>query len=1058
MSEFSDFSLGKKKNNVKVNLDEIKGGIKAEALDKELYSIFNKSVNTDENEILDKEEIDNFINEIKAYAKDNNFSLGEAAKYLKEKNLKDINPEKLYSFISNLSQASENILESSVITANDGNKTFFIKYKDTSEETIYPDKTSKIEFKGLENELITKNMDASGKKISEIVLYEDKSKRTTVYEDELPKEETFEKDGTITIITYEKGSKKAKSVKTGETVQNFEYINGQEKLTYSKKYEDKKWIEETNSYNEDGKIAKSVVSSKRQNSDRTNTTTIEYKYHTNAQISEISSEELETDKDGYRKTILVKTFDETGNRLKLSESEDSKYGKYGYTHSDEINYDKNGNIVGYVPQNATLERILKDLEIEKDTELYEKFIELNKDSIKSFKNGKVKGFDVGAKIIIPGEVEEKAISYTKVNPKEEIENYNRDNLGKADTLAIPTEVKTIEKDTTWWNLARQNLIDLGNSNPTKAQIAENMNLLITLNHAEWHMNDPIKKGEQITVRVKESDNILEIHKLETYNIETLKKNYPPDKYQIKRVRVNPKQDEWGSPINPIWAYHIYDKSTNKEILSVVPKFVDDNGNFEKLVATYFSSKSEKNREIIFGNYLKTSENVYRNGTTYHNIYDNGKLERTIYTDPKTKRIVEIENPASPEKKIYIKKSEVDIEEIRQYKNNKLYRKDITGSMTSIYYNTDGSEAYNISWQKGGRHLKLNYPALKNFCKYLRTGNTAEAQKIMQTINKDNYKIFMLAYVQNYKKDFLEEIKNSKINSSAKAEFIKKFRGFTNEEFKITTPHRVVQNPTGGDKYSIDLNGDILTVKNQRTGKVSKIDFNNILPDCSEFEKARLKKFITEKMPPGVLEDLAVEVRKLKVQPEYEDNYASDDMETAGTYNGKNDYIDIGADEIYSLENKTLISVIADKNSDIADNNLIEIITHEIGHAIDYNGYIFNTNSSAGGKFYEAFKKERKEYQKAGKEVFNPDDKDFKIESDYKFNEETGELETHRNSVYATRNEREMFAECYAIIMLGDCQSKEHIQKYFPETFKAAKELLREIRQKSDNERQNRFHF
>ena len=221
MSDFSDFTIGKKKNNIRVNLDEIKGGIKIGNVDGELYSIFKNTVNSDNNEILDKEEIDNFISKIKVFAKDNNFSLSEAAKYLKEKNLKDIAPEKLFSFITNLSQASENILESSVITSKDGDKTFFIKYKDTSEETIYPDKASKFEYKGLENELVTRNLDVMGKKISEVIQYEDKSKRTITYEDELPKEEVFEKDGTVTTFTYEGGAKKTKSVKTGETVETF---------------------------------------------------------------------------------------------------------------------------------------------------------------------------------------------------------------------------------------------------------------------------------------------------------------------------------------------------------------------------------------------------------------------------------------------------------------------------------------------------------------------------------------------------------------------------------------------------------------------------------------------------------------------------------------------------------------------------------------------------------------------------------------------------------------------------------------------------------------------
>ena len=52
----------------------------------------------------------------------------------------------------------------------------------------------------------------------------------------------------------------------------------------------------------------------------------------------------------------------------------------------------------------------------------------------------------------------------------------------------------------------------------------------------------------------------------------------------------------------------------------------------------------------------------------------------------------------------------------------------------------------------------------------------------------------------------------------------------------------------------------------------------------------------------------------------------------------------------------------------------------------------------------------------------------------------------------------MFAECYTLLMTGDNQSKEHILKYFPKTLKAAADLIKEIRQKSDTERQNPIHF
>ncbi len=54
MVDYSDFSLGKKKDNIKINIDDIKGGIKSDAIEKDLYSIFKDAVNTDGNNILDR--------------------------------------------------------------------------------------------------------------------------------------------------------------------------------------------------------------------------------------------------------------------------------------------------------------------------------------------------------------------------------------------------------------------------------------------------------------------------------------------------------------------------------------------------------------------------------------------------------------------------------------------------------------------------------------------------------------------------------------------------------------------------------------------------------------------------------------------------------------------------------------------------------------------------------------------------------------------------------------------------------------------------------------------
>ena len=1037
MVDFSDFSLGKKKDNIKVNIDEIKGGIKINTVDKALYSIFKNAINTDDNEILDKEEIDNFITEIKTCAKDNNFSLSEAGKYLKLKNIQNIKPEKLFEFIQNLSQASENIEDSSVITDSDGKKTFFIKYKDTSEETIYSDKTSKLEYTGINNEKITLHSDANGNKLSEITEYEDHSKRTKTYENNLIKSEVFEQDGTTTTIEYENGGRKSKSVKTGNTEERFEYFNGQEKLSYSKKFENKKWIEETKTYNEDGKITKSVISAKRQNSDRTDTTTTNYKYHDNGQVSEISSEKVETDKNGFTKEILTKTFDDSGKRLKLTTNYEAKYD-YEYSHSDEMNYDQNGNIVGYVPQNATLNSILKDLGIEKDSQIYDKFIELNKDNIKSFKNGKVQGFDVGTKIIIPGEVEEKALRYTKINPQDEKENYNRENLGNADVQAVPTGLITVEKDTTWWELARQNLVDLGNKNPTHAQIAENMNLLVTLNNAQWHINDPVKKGEQITVRVKEADNIPELYKLETYNIENLKKNYPANKYRIERVQTNPKTDEWGSSQNPVWAYHVYDKSTGKKVLSVYPQ---DENYTNKIKVQYFND-GKIVRELDFDYDNNVTETVYSDKRTTFNYYNKqGVLTQSKYSVGN--KHVTIDNPDSPNKKITVNQNNKI--EVYKYQNGKLLSKTTSGK--EIRYNQQGKPEFSIKWDEGYTKVKVHYPKATDFNQKLKQGDAQYLKEAIKSIDKNNCKFFFLAYSNNFGKDLIKDIEASKLDKTTKEQLIKHFRNLINEENKITVPQRqsqVKNQKFKGEPYFIKLDGEILTIKNQKTGKVSKIDFTKLLSDCNEWEYARLKKLITENIPGEVLEDMSVELTKINVASDMNLLKDNPDFEAAGVYHSKDDSICLTSLEIYSISAADFIT------EDTIIKAFVDTIVHETGHALDYNGYLYNSPSSEG-KFKEIFEKELENYKKSGKAQFEYK-QEFRETTEFK----DGKIDS--NTAYATANVHEMFAECYTLLMTGDNQSKDHILKYFPETLKAAKALLQEIRQKSDNERQNPIHF
>ena len=98
-----------------------------------------------------------------------------------------------------------------------------------------------------------------------------------------------------------------------------------------------------------------------------------------------------------------------------------------------------------------------------------------------------------------------------------------------------------------------------------------------------------------------------------------------------------------------------------------------------------------------------------------------------------------------------------------------------------------------------------------------------------------------------------------------------------------------------------------------------------------------------------------------------------------------------------------------------------------------------------------FEKELKKYIASGKVQYSYE-KGFEPSCT---NTKDGHLDY--NTAYATANEKEMFAECYTLMMLGYCQSKDHILKYFPETFKVAGKLIAEIRQKSDTERYNPIH-
>ena len=110
-----------------------------------------------------------------------------------------------------------------------------------------------------------------------------------------------------------------------------------------------------------------------------------------------------------------------------------------------------------------------------------------------------------------------------------------------------------------------------------------------------------------------------------------------------------------------------------------------------------------------------------------------------------------------------------------------------------------------------------------------------------------------------------------------------------------------------------------------------------------------------------------------------------------------------------------------------NNSKMTTLVHELGHAMDNTR---NNNSgnqfSFGEKYYGTF---IKELAASGLRYDGSDDK-----------------------LYCTKDINEMFAECYTLLMLGDCQSKDCILKHFPETLENVKKHIEWIRQQEQEVR------
>ncbi len=393
----SEIQLGKgSKNYGVVNTEQLKGGIRREQLKTEEQKSIFDAADTDKNGVLDANEMQQFTEQLQDAAGNEKLSKREAKKFLKSQNLKDIDKKELFKFVNELSQSSENIAESKVVEQN-GQKTILVTYKDGSQETINPDKTSQIMSTDQNNAVTTKFFDENRKLTKEQIVQENGDTETTDIENDLPVQKTIvTNNGSKTaVINYEDGAEIKQSVTEGSVKSDYTYVDGKPVLT--QKIEDLgNDVARTTdyTYNEDGTVTtnitepgKSTVQQLKDGKLLSEVITEADKKTERSYMEDGTTQELVT--EGENKTATIYKS-ETGKRLEQAKLVNGK--QYA------VKYDGEGNTEGIIVQNGeSISSIAKKFGVSaKD------LMEANQDKLKGKNN---KYFSVGDEIKIPRELD-----------------------------------------------------------------------------------------------------------------------------------------------------------------------------------------------------------------------------------------------------------------------------------------------------------------------------------------------------------------------------------------------------------------------------------------------------------------------------------------------------------------------------------------------------------------------------------------------------------------------------------------------------------------------------
>ena len=414
MSEIQ-LGLGAKKYG-KVDTNELKGGIKREQFKSENEKNIFDAADIDKNGILDSNEMQQFNAKLQDAAGNEKLSKREAKKFLKKENLKDIDKKELFNFINSLSESSENIASSQVLEEN-GKKTIFVTYKDGSQETINPDKTSQLESTDENKTVTTRFFNKNRELTQEKIVKANGDNSVTDIENNLPvKKTTVTNNGSKTsVIEYENGKEAKEQINEGSVQSKYQYVDGKPVLREKLENLGNNVSRTTNyKYNKDGTVTENITGPNKQTIRQTkngknlseivteNGKKTERLYREDGKnFSEIITEgnkiteRLYRD-DGKTHEIITEGNNKTANLYDTQTGKRLQQIKIINGKRYDLKYDGAGNTTGIIVQNGeSISAIAKKFGCsEKELK------EVNKDILK----GK-KYFNVGDEIKIPREID-----------------------------------------------------------------------------------------------------------------------------------------------------------------------------------------------------------------------------------------------------------------------------------------------------------------------------------------------------------------------------------------------------------------------------------------------------------------------------------------------------------------------------------------------------------------------------------------------------------------------------------------------------------------------------